>query len=53
MDPGPPTLNNIVPSCAKIAPWSSKYKDEIIQLFKKGIKSAQKIVDILKKKYNK
>ena len=47
---GPP---NMINACIAIAAWTAKYKDEIVELYKKGYRSAQKIVEILKKRHKK
>lgn len=52
---GPPTLTitGMIDACIKLASWTAKHKDEIRQLYNKGYRSAQKIVEILTKRYKK
>ena len=51
MDQGPPTLNDIISACRAKASWTDKYVDEIKQLYKNGIRSVQKIIEILTKRH--
>lgn len=50
---GPPTVTSVINACIAIAAWTANYKYEIKQLYKKGIRNAQKIVEILTKRHKK
>ena len=45
---GPP----IFISCVKIAPWSKRYRNDILLMNKKGYKDPNKVIAALKKKYH-
>ena len=51
MDPRLPIM--ITQALVDKEPWLAEHKDEIISLVKKGWTNPQKIIDYLKKKYNK